>query len=133
MAASSRSMAFSPDQLLAAVDQLDPADVRPFVSRVIARAARRIAPSLSENETDHLQKINQGLPAGVERRTRELVARRRAGTLSAKQHTELLELTEETEKWQAERVRHLVDLARIRGTSLPELMDELGIEAPPVE
>ena len=133
MATPSSSMSLSPEQLLAAVDQLDPADLRPFVSQLVARVARRIAPSLSESETVLLQKINRGLPAGLDQRYRELVAKRRAETLSASEHTELLELTEDVEKWQAERVRHLIDLARIRGTTLSELMDELGIESPPVE
>ncbi len=133
MAATSQPISLSPDQLLAAVDQLDPADLKPFVSRVVARAARRIAPSLSESETAHLQKINRGLPAAVDRRFRELVAKRRAEAMSPGEHAELLKLSEDVEKWQAERVRHLIDLARIRGTSLSELMDEMGIEAPPVE
>ena len=86
-----------------------------------------------ENETHHLQKINRGLPAGVDRRFRELVAKRRADSLTASEHDELLELTGDVEKLQAERVKHLIDLARIRGTPLPELMDELGIDPPPVE
>ncbi len=133
MATSSQSISLSPEHLLAAADQLDPADLRPFVSQVVARAARRLAPSVSESETVHLQKINRGLRAGVDRRYRELVAKRRAETLRPNEHTELLELKEDVEKWQAEQIQHLIDFARIRGTSLSELKDELGIEAPPVE
>lgn len=133
MATSSQAISLTPEQLLAAVDQLDPADLKPYVSRIIARAAQRIAPSLSEPETVLLQKINRGLSPTTDRRYRELVAKRRAETLSSEEHTELLEMTDEVEKWQAERVRLLIELAAIRGRSLSELMVDLGIEALPVE
>ncbi|MEE8522292.1 MAG: STAS/SEC14 domain-containing protein [Thermoanaerobaculia bacterium] len=133
MATSSQAMSLSPEQLLDAVDQLDPADLKPFVSRIVARAAQRVAPSLSESETPLLQKINRGFSPASDQRCRELVSKRRAETLSSEEHAELLELMDEVEKWQAERVRHLIDLAAIRGNSLSELMDELGIEAPPIE
>jgi hypothetical protein len=133
MATSSQATSLTPAQLLAAVDQLDPADLKPFVSRIVARAAQRVAPSLSETETALLQKINRGLSPSIDRRYRALVAKRRAETLSSEEHAELLQLNSEVEKWQAERVRHLIELASIRGRSLSELMDDLGIEAPPVE
>lgn len=128
-----RQRPISPDQLLAAIDQLDTSELRPFVSRVVARAARRIAPSLPAEESELLQKINRGLPADLDQRYRELVAKRRSDTLSPSEHKELLSLTDDVEKWQAERVGHLVKLAELRGVSLPDLMDDLGIEPPPVE
>lgn len=128
-----RQRPISPDQLLAAIDQLDTSELRPFVSRVVARAARRIAPSLPPEESKLLQKINRGLPTDLDQRYRELVAKRRSETLSHSEHQELLRLTDDVEKWQAERVGYLVKLAERRGMSLPELMDDLGIEPPPVE
>lgn len=128
-----RQRPISPDQLLAAIDQIDTSELRPFVSRVVARAARRIAPSLPPGESKLLQKINRGLPAELDQRYRELVAKRRAETMSDSEHQELLSLTDDVEKWQAERVGYLVKLAERRGVSLPDLMDDLGIEPPPVE
>lgn len=121
---------FSTEQLLGAIDQLDASELRPFVSRVVARAARRIAPSLPPKESDLLQRINRGLPADLDQRSRDLVAKRRSETLSPSEHEELLKLTDDIEKWQAERVGLLVKLAELRGMSLPDLMDDLGIEPP---
>lgn len=124
---------FSAEQLLAAIDQLDTSELRPFVSRVVTRAARRIAPSLPPEESALLQRINRGLPSEVDERYRDLVAKRRSETLSPSELEELLKLTDDVEKWQAERVGLLVRLAELRGMSLPDLMDDLGIDPPPVE
>ncbi len=123
----------SSEQLLQAVDQIEISELRRFVSEVLARASRRLAPSLSVEETELLLKINRGLPPAVDQRCRELNARRRANRLTAPEHEELLRLIDQVEAAQVERVTNLVALAQLRGTSLPKLMDDLGLEPPPVE
>lgn len=122
----------SPKQLLQAIDQIEVSELRPFVSEVLARASQRLAPSLPTEESELLQKINRGLPAAIEQRSRELDARRRAGTLTAAEHEELLRLIDQIEAAQVERLANLVALAEFRGTSLPKLMNDLGLEPPPV-
>jgi len=124
---------FSPEQLLTAIDEIDASELRLFVSQVVARAARRMAPSLPQREAELLQKINRGLPRNLNQRSRSLIEKRRADSLSPAERQELLNLTGEAEKWQAERAGYLVELAEIRGTSPSRLMDDLGIEPPPVE
>lgn len=123
----------SPEMLLQAIDEIEPSRLKPFLSQILARAARRIAPSLTPKETELLRKINRGLPPQLDQRCRELVAMRRAGTLKTSDREELLSLTDQVEKLQAERVGHLVELAELRGTTLSTLMDELGLKPPPVE
>ena len=123
----------SPKQLLQAIDQIEISELRPFVSEVLARASQRLAPSLPTEESELLQKINRGLPGAIEQRCRELGARRRAGTLTSTEHEELLRLIDQIEAAQVERLANLVALAEFRGTSLPKLMNDLGLEPPPVE
>ncbi len=123
----------SPEQRLQAVDQIEISQLRGFVSDIIARASQRLAPSLSTEETELLRKINRGLLPGVDQRWRELNAKRRAADLTAAEHEELLGLIDQVEAVQVERVANLVALAQLRGTSLLELMDDLGLEPPPVE
>ncbi len=123
----------SPEQLLQAVDQIEISELRPFVAEILARASRRLAPSLSAEETELLQRINRGLSPAIEQRCRELDARRRADTLTVTEHEELLRLIDQVEAAQVERLSNLVALAEFRGTSLPKLMDDLGLEPPPVE
>jgi hypothetical protein len=122
-----------PEQLLAAIDQIDEAELRPLVSRIVTRAARRMAPSLPEKESELLQRINQGLPEPVDVRFSTLVAKRKAATLTPAEHEELLELVDVVEAWQAARTGYLLKLAQLRDTSLSALMADLGIEPLPVE
>ncbi len=118
----------SPEQLLQAVDQIEVSELRRFVSEILARASRRLAPSLSAEETELLQKINRGLPPAIEQRCRELNAKRRGDTLTTAEHEELLRLIDQVEAAQVERLSNLAALAEFRGTSLPKLMDDLGLE-----
>jgi hypothetical protein len=120
----------SKDELLQAVKQLAPPEFEQFISQVIALEAQRKAPSLPKAESELLIKINQGVPAAMQKRFDELVATRRAETLTHDERDELLQLTREIENLQARRVGYLAELARLRGISLTELMQTLGIKPP---
>jgi hypothetical protein len=123
----------SPDDLLRAADQLAPAELERFASKVFALVAHRREPSLSHDETELLQAINQGIPSEVRQRYAALIARRREGTLTPEEHAELVRLGDEVEVMDAQRAEHLASLARVRGVSLDEVMDSLGIRAPAYE
>lgn len=120
----------SSDELLNGVEQLSLSELEQFVHRVLALQAKRKAPSLSQDETQLLMKINQGLPPDIQKRYNELSAKRRAETITLAEHQELLELIDQIEKSDAERIRLLAELARIRQTSLSALMEDLGIRTP---
>jgi hypothetical protein len=120
----------SPDELLKGVEQLSLPELEHFVSQVIALQARRRSPNLPKNEADLLLKINQGLPSDTKKRYDELVTKRKAETLTADEHQELLRLIDQIEKSNAKRAECLVDLARLRDTSLTTLMKNLGIRPP---
>ncbi|MCP4112606.1 MAG: hypothetical protein GY749_44950, partial [Desulfobacteraceae bacterium] len=49
------------------------------------------------------------------------------------EHQELLHLTDLIEKSDAERMKHISDLSRIRGVSVEVLMEELGISPFPIQ
>jgi len=118
------------DELLKAVGQLNQSDLEQFVSQVIALRAKRQAPSLTQVESDLLLKINEGVPSGVQARYNELIAKRRAETLTPDEYEELLRLTRQVEKLETRRVEYLAKLARLRGTSMTALMKNLGIRPP---
>jgi triphosphoribosyl-dephospho-CoA synthetase len=63
-------------------------------------------------------------------RCRDLVAKRRAETLTTDEHRELIALCDHIEQANARRIESLVELAKQRHTSLETLMRELGITAP---
>ena len=120
----------SSDELLKAIRQLSLPELEQFVSQVIALQAQRKAPSLPHAEAELLIKINQGVAFEIQKRYDELIAKRRAETLTPDEHDELLRLTDQIEQLEAHRVECLSKLAHLRRTSLTELMQNLGIRPP---
>lgn len=118
------------DELLNGVGQLSLPELERFVMQAIALLAQRKSPSLTKDEAELLIKINQGLPLDVQERYDELVAKRKAEALTTDEHQELLHLVDLIERSDAERVKCLADLARLRGTSLMSVMEDLGIHPP---
>ncbi|MBM4467689.1 MAG: STAS/SEC14 domain-containing protein [Chloroflexi bacterium] len=120
----------STDELLKAAGQLSQTELEQFALQIVALRARRQAPSLPQGEAGLLFKINRGLPPAVQKRYDELVAKRRAESLTSDEYDELLRLTDQIENLEARRVEYLAELARLRQTSLTELMEDLGIRPP---
>lgn len=120
----------SSEELLKAVSQLTSSDLDEFISQVIALQAQRRANILPQAESELLLKINQGIPLETQKRYDELIAKRQDETLTADEHRGLLQLVEQIENLEAQRVKYLAELARLRQTSLPALMESLGMRTP---
>lgn len=86
---------------------------------------------LSEVESDLLQKFNQSLSTIAWARYHDLVAKRRAENLTPEEQEELIALTDHIEVANAQRMAYLVELARLRNTTLDALMVELGVQSIP--
>ena len=91
------------------------------------RRAGQDVPHLLRAETELMQQIGHGLPEETWRRYHVLVAERKAETLTPEQHRELIALSNQVEMDYAERLGHVLELARLRGTSLEAQMKTLGI------
>jgi hypothetical protein len=135
----------SADQILKAVEQMSSQDLETFVTEVLKLRAQREAPSLSVSESELLVKINQGIADEIQGRFNELVAKRQrlalldaepsdaelsGAELSDAELAELIQLTDEIECLDAERIRDLGELGRLRGRSLSEIMQDLSICPP---
>jgi hypothetical protein len=103
-----------------------------FAAQVLALRLQRNAAVLSEQESELLLKINQGLPAALQHRYNDLIAKRDAGSLTSEEYTELLHLTDQVEQREAERLEYLAALAGLRQTTLTQLMSDLGIKPLPM-
>ena len=77
-----------------------------------------------------LQEINRGLPAETWRRYGELKEKRRAETLTPEEQAELIALSDQIEAMNVRRMESVIELARLRRTSVDALMDDLGIKSP---
>jgi len=120
----------SSNQLLEAASQMSLPELEQFVAQLIALQSRRKAPSLSQAESELLVKVNQDITPEMRARLNELIAKRRAEALTAKEHNELLHLTNQVEKVEAARAEALAQLARLRGVTMTTLMHDLGIRIP---
>jgi hypothetical protein len=112
----------------AARQGLDPgALVRSALEERLRTADANGARPLTATESELLQNINLGLSQETWQRYHELAGKRTAETLSPPEHVELLALTHRIEEANARRLAHLVELARLRGVTLDEVVRELGI------
>ena len=127
------TMELPPDELLKAVEQLSSPDLEQFAQQIVRLLARRRAPVLSRTEAELLLKINQSaLPVNLQARCDALVAKRQEETLTLGEREELNHLTDQLGELNVHRLEYLAELARLRQTSLPALMEDLGIQVPAV-
>jgi hypothetical protein len=132
MAALSDRGKLSTEDLIAAIEQLDPAEVEVVSQRLLHLQARRRAPNLSKREAELLREIYREKRSGFQERFDELNTKRRAFALTPEEREELLQLIEESEAFTVRRLEALAELAQLRQVPLPSLMKQLGLKAPAV-
>ena len=120
------------EQLIAGVDQLETSELETFVVKANSLLARRKVESLSIEETELLQTINKSLPTELEARYAALQSKIHEETITEPEHEELVQLISVVEKSEVDRLEALFSLSQLRQVSLPDLMNQLGIQAPPV-
>jgi len=118
------------ETVLDGIAQLDSQELEKFSYRVMALHARRRVPSASHEESQLLTQINHGVPAEVRNRYHFLNEKLHEDNITASEHQELLGLINQIEIADAERLRTLIELAKIRNTSVEELMQQLQIRQP---
>lgn len=89
-------------------------------------------PCLSAAESRLFHEINRGFSEGDWSHYRQLIEKRRAEQLTAEEHFELTALSDRLERLNVRRLELLTELARLRNTTLSELMDQLGLQPAPV-
>lgn len=99
----------------------------------LASARPSATPRLPDTEAALLQEINRGLSAESWQRYSMLKEKRRAETLTPEEQAELISFSDQMEELNVQRMERLIQLARLRNTSVDALMDELGIKSPPYE
>ncbi len=79
------------------------------------------------SETDLLRQILTPIPPETQSRLDALRRRLDERLLSPAEHDELSHLTQQIERWDADRLERLAELARRRQTPLRTLITELGL------
>jgi hypothetical protein len=102
-----------------------------YIMRLLQRELNNQAVSarLSSEESKLLKKINTTLSSAKWGRYRILLAKRDAEILTEQEQTELISLSDKIEEANVRRMKAVVELARLRKTTVPALMDTLGLSA----
>jgi hypothetical protein len=82
---------------------------------------------LSPKESQLLRKINASLSTIEWDRYRTLLEKRDAELLTTKEHSELIALSDQIEEANVRRLKAVEELARLRKTTVPVLMETLGL------
>jgi hypothetical protein len=117
-------------QILRAIAELDEPELDDLFQQVLHLRAQRQVPSIDRAENDLLLTINQTLTFSRQNRFDQLVAKRQADTITDEELEELIELTDQAEQLNADRVMALAQLAKARNQSLKQVMQTLGITTP---
>jgi hypothetical protein len=129
-----RHAAAQRDLAPAEVAELASLERRAFMQRTLTAPFAHGSPADEtrgpNRETWLLRRINRGLTDAERDHYRALVERRRTEQLTPVEHAELLRITARVEGLTADRAEYLVELARLRGCSLPEVMRQLGLQRP---
>lgn len=120
----------STDQLLQAVEQISQQELDIFVAHVLALRAKRAASHLNADESTLLVRINSSLSPTVQEHFDNLVVKRDAETLTFAEQQELINLTNQIEQHDADRLDALAELAQLRQTTITNVMQTLGIKPP---
>jgi hypothetical protein len=129
MALATSTIKPSPTLLFQEMAGLSAAELDRLACRLLVLRAAKRNRALPAREAELLTAINRTLPAERRARYRRLSAKRRSATLTAAEHRELLRLSDELEMLNAQRARSLAGLAALRKTTVPALMDSLGLES----
>lgn len=118
------------EKLLRDVEQLSAADFQAFLTRAVRSRAesQSLHPELSETEL--VEKAHESLPASLWQEYDGLKAKFKKETLTEDEYSRLLELSDQIEIQNAQRVGYLVALAQRRQMTLDEVMKSVGIPPP---
>jgi predicted RNA-binding protein with PIN domain len=86
---------------------------------------------VATTESELIQQINIGLSPAEWVQYHDLIAKRQAETLTQHEHQQLIATSDRLEQLNVHRIQALIELAKLRHKTLPELMNSLGIDSSP--
>lgn len=120
----------STEQIISAVHHLSLPELKRVFDHVLMEQAERKSLHLTSTEAALLTRINQSLPPYMNERFSSLRQKRETNSIGDEEYSELTLLADKAEEIHAERMVAMVELAKLRGLSLLELMNQLGIHFP---
>lgn len=117
-------------EILLGIAQLEVSELEKFAKQVSDILAQKKAPHLPKREAELLIKINKGTSLDVQKRYDELYRKMQSEEILTTEHQELLSLVDVIELDNAERMKHIAELAQLRNMPFRELIKELELNPP---
>ena len=118
------------NDVLKLIPQLDLKELEDFAGQVGVILAQKKMPEMQTKEAELLFKINHWIDPKLENRYDELYEKLRNESIVTMEYEELLQLIDIVENQNVERMKYLIELAKIREISLEQLMENLKIVPP---
>jgi len=119
-------MAIPVDMILKTAATLPGPELEHLVAQLIQIRSARLG-TVSEDEGALLMKISKPFPDDLSRRYEALLRKKEHGLTEAERQT-LLDLNDQIELLDAEKIGNMKRLAEIRGVGLDDVMRDLGIK-----
>ena len=116
-------------EVLSVVRQMTQSEQERLLSAMFRARRRRRPQTLSQAESELLLKINQAVPDKLTQRYTKLITKRQKGIITAEELREHCQLTDQVESADADRLKHLIELAKLRKQPLEVVMRDLEIPA----
>lgn len=110
------------EDLLKVIQRLDNQSLSKFAYEVNQLVSKRNPNSPNKREADLLKKINTVIPTSIKKRQKQLYAELQQGTITPKEHEELILLNDKLEEKAAERILLMGELATLRGITIQQLV-----------
>ena len=113
------------DELIQSVTRLNALELNTFLNRLHQATAQQ---SPAQEEKMLLTQIKDIMPASIVRRFKELQTKQHNNTITEKESSEIVLLTDFIEEKSAERVALLGRLAQIQGVAITDLAKQLRLK-----
>ena len=108
-----------------ALPQLGVAELDSLMLQIIDLRKSKLPGVLNGKETKLLQAINRGVPTEIKERYDVLIGKKEKEDLTEDDYQELIELTAYMENHNVQRLKSLVELAKLRNVSLDDIIAQL--------
>ena len=111
-----------------ALPQLGVAELDSLMLQIIDLRKSKLPGVLNGKETKLLQAINRGVPTEIKERYDVLIGKKEKEDLTEDDYQELIELTAYMENHNVQRLKSLVELAKLRNVSLDDIIAQLELK-----
>lgn len=122
------SIEITTENLLSAVAQMPEQEFEQFIKKANALRQKSLIGKKSRKESELILKINTLFPIDKREKYNKLYKKFRETKLTETEYQELLELNEEFEILNAKRLKYIGELAKLRGQTIEEVIEDLQIK-----